>query len=110
MSVENHSRITGYARVSTTEQYLQDLDGQRHRLKRARTIRIFDDIIGGRTLERPGMARLLDYARPGDVLCVVWFDRPGRSNREQLETVEMLKQRGIAIMPLDGIHATAEAH
>jgi DNA invertase Pin-like site-specific DNA recombinase len=90
--------ILGYARVSTTD---QDLDGQRHRLTDAGAIRIFDDIISGRTFERPGLTTLLDYARNGDVLCVVRLDRLGRSLRELLETVEMLKQRGIALLSLE---------
>ncbi len=84
--------------MSTTD---QDLDGQRQRLTAAGAIRIFDDIISGRTFERPGLATLLDYARSGDVLCVVRLDRLGRSLRELLETVEMLKQRGIALMSLE---------
>ena len=88
----------GYARVSTTD---QDLDGQRHRLSDAGAIRTFDDVISGRTFERPGLASLLDYARAGDVLCVVRLDRLGRSLRELLETVEMLKRRGIALMSLE---------
>jgi hypothetical protein len=50
--------ILGYARVSTTD---QDLDGQRHRLRAAGAIRIFDDIVSGRTFERTGLAGLLDY-------------------------------------------------
>jgi DNA invertase Pin-like site-specific DNA recombinase len=90
--------ILGYARVSTTD---QDLDGQRHRLRAAGAIRIFDDIVSGRTFERTGLAGLLDYARPGDVLCIVRLDRLGRSLRELLETVEMLKRRGIALMSLE---------
>jgi DNA invertase Pin-like site-specific DNA recombinase len=92
------ANILGYARVSTTD---QDLDGQRIRLKEAGAIRVFDDIVSGRTFERPGLASLLDYTRPGDVLCVVRLDRLGRSLKELLETVEMLKQRGVALMSLE---------
>jgi DNA invertase Pin-like site-specific DNA recombinase len=95
---ETMADILGYARVSTTD---QDLDGQRHRLTDAGAIRIFDDVISGRTFERPGLTTLLDYARHGDVLCVVRLDRLGRSLRELLETVEMLKKRGIALMSLE---------
>src|SRR5438270_11149641 len=82
--------ILGYARVSTMD---QDLDGQRHRLTDAGAIRIFDDVISGRTFERPGLTTLLDYARSGDVLCIVRLDRLGRSLRELLEPVGMLKRR-----------------
>lgn len=72
-----------------------------HDITASTFFRIFDDIISGRTFERPGLAALLDYARSGDVLCVVRLDRLGRSLRELLETVEMLKQRGIALMSLE---------
>ena len=67
--------ILGYARVSTGE---QDLEGQRRRLQDAGTLRIFEDVSSGRKFERPGLAALLEYARQGDVLCVVRLDRLGR--------------------------------
>lgn len=90
--------ILGYARVSTAD---QDLEGQRLRLKEAGAIRVFEDVISGRKFERAGLAELVDYARPGDVLSVVRLDRLGRSLRELLETVEMLKGRGIGFMSLE---------
>lgn len=90
--------ILGYARVSTSD---QDLEGQRKRLHDAGAIRIFEDIISGRNFERPGLTSLLEYARPGDALCVVRLDRLGRSLRELLETVEELKKRGIAFISLE---------
>jgi DNA invertase Pin-like site-specific DNA recombinase len=43
--------VLGYARVSTPA---QDLDGQRRRLREeAGAIRVFDDVVSGRTFERP---------------------------------------------------------
>ena len=60
--------ILGYARVSTDD---QDLEGQRRRLNQAGAIRIFDDVISGKHFERPSLTQLLDFARPGDALCVV---------------------------------------
>jgi DNA invertase Pin-like site-specific DNA recombinase len=68
--------ILGYARVSTTD---KDLDGQRYRFTAAGAIRIFDDMISGRKVGRPGLPALLDYDRAGDVLCVLRLDRLGRS-------------------------------
>jgi DNA invertase Pin-like site-specific DNA recombinase len=90
--------ILGYARVST---YAQDLDAQKHRLKESGTIRIFEDVVSGRSFDRPGLTALIDYARPGDVVCVVRLDRLGRSLRELLETVEMLKQEQIDLLSLE---------
>jgi DNA invertase Pin-like site-specific DNA recombinase len=90
--------ILGYARVSTDD---QDLEGQRRRLNQAGAIRIFDDVISGKRFERPGLTQLLDFARPGDALCVVRLDRLGRSLRELLEVVDMLKERRIQFQSLE---------
>lgn len=90
--------ILGYARVSTAG---QDLEAQRQRLQAANVLRIFEDIISGRTFVRPGLSSLLEFARPGDAVCVVRLDRLGRSLRELLDTVELLKERGIGLMSLE---------
>ena len=67
----------GYARVSTAG---QGLEVQRRRLRdEAKAVRVFEDVISGKGFERPGLTALLDYARPGDVVCVVRLDRLGRS-------------------------------
>jgi DNA invertase Pin-like site-specific DNA recombinase len=85
----------GYARVSTGD---QDLAGQVLRLKAAGAARTYQDVISGRTFDRPGLKALLDYARAGDTLAVV---RLGRSLRELLEVVETLKARQIALVSLE---------
>ena len=90
--------ILGYARVST---HTQDLDAQRHRLKASGAIRIFEDVVSGRSFDRPGLTDLIDYARPGDIVCVVRLDRLGRSLRELLETVELLQQEKIDLLSLE---------
>ena len=90
--------ILGYTRVST---HTQDLDVQKHRLKERGAIRIFEDVVSGRTFDRPGLKALMDYSRPGDVVCVVRLDRLGRSLRELLETVETLKKRKIDLISLE---------
>ena len=78
----------GYARVSTND---QNLDAQRARLIEAGAIRVFTDIASGKRFERPGLAELIDHARPGDRLCVIRLDRLGRSLKELLETVAASK-------------------
>jgi DNA invertase Pin-like site-specific DNA recombinase len=90
--------LLGYARVSTR---LQDMEGQQIRLKEQGTIRIFEDVISGSRFERPGLGALIDYARPGDIVCVVRLDRLGRSLKELLETVEKLKKAEIHFMSLE---------
>ncbi len=90
--------ILGYARVSTPE---QNTSIQTERLKAAGAIRVFEDVVSGNKFKRPGLAELINYARPGDSLCVIRLDRLGRSLKELLETVEDLKSRGINLISLE---------
>jgi DNA invertase Pin-like site-specific DNA recombinase len=98
--------ILGYARVSTGD---QDVAGQRARLEQAGAFKIFTDVRSGRSLDRPGLAALLAYARPGDTLAVVRLDRLGRSLAELLTTVAGLKDRNIALLSLEEKIDTASA-
>ena len=88
----------GYARVSTGE---QNPDAQRDRLLEAGAIRVVTDVVSGKRFDRPGLAELIDHARPGDRLCVTRLDRLGRSLRELLETVDGLKARGIHLVSFE---------
>jgi len=90
--------ILGYARVSTNQ---QDLEIQRQRLKKVGAIKIFEDVISGKVLKRPGLDELIKYARANDLLCVVRLDRLDRSLKELLETVEFLKTHKIGLMSLE---------
>ena len=66
--------ILGYARVSTGD---QDVAGQTMRLEKAGAIKVFTDVMSGKSMERPGLAELIAYARRGDTLAVVRLDRLG---------------------------------
>jgi DNA invertase Pin-like site-specific DNA recombinase len=90
--------ILGYARVSTGD---QDVAGQEMRLNKAGAIRTFTDVMSGKSMERPGLAELIAFARDGDTLAVVRLDRLGRSLGELLSTVKMLKERGIELLSLE---------
>ena len=90
--------ILGYARVSTGD---QDVAGQELRLRQAGAIKMFTDVRSGRSMDRPGLGALLDYARRGDTLAVVRLDRLGRSLAELLATVATLKGRGVALLSLE---------
>jgi len=58
-------------------------------------------------IERPGMTKLLDYAETGDTVIVWRIDRPGRSLIDVLNSVELLRSRGIHVRSLsDGIDPT----
>jgi len=68
----------GYARVSTGH---QSLDQQLDALTAAgvNPKRVYSDKLSGTSSreQRPGLASLLDYARPGDTIVVVGIDRLG---------------------------------
>lgn len=89
----------GYARVSTTH---QDLDRQLDALSQ-RGIpdgRIYTDKKTGATIDRPGFAELLRYARDGDTIVATNLDRLGRNLRECLNIVHELRQQGVGIKTL----------
>lgn len=65
--------ILGYARVSTGD---RDGTGQTMRLEKAGAIKVFTDVMSGKSMERPGLAKLL-------------------------ATVETLHGRGIALLSLE---------
>ena len=91
------SNILGYARVSTGD---QDVAGQTMRLKQAGAIKVFTDVMSGKSMDRPGLAELLAYARNGDTLAVKRLDRLGRSLADLLATVSKLRDNGIALLSL----------
>ena len=92
------SNILGYARVSTGD---QDVAGQTMRLKQAGAIKVFTDVMSGKSMDRPGLAELLAYARNGDTLAVKRLDRLGRSLADLLATVSKLRDNGIALLSLE---------
>ncbi|GAB3555445.1 recombinase family protein [Arthrobacter tumbae] len=98
-------RHLGYTRVSTST---QDAQLQLDALIAAGVHKrdIFSDVTSGTraTIERPGMKKLLEYADEGDTIIVWRVDRLGRSLIDVLNTVNMLRERGILIRSLsDGI-------
>src|SRR3546814_1637580 len=64
-------------------------------------LKVFTDVMSGKSMERPGLAELIAYARKGDTLAVVRLDRLGRSLAELLTTVETLRGQGIALLSLE---------
>lgn len=83
----------GYARVSTTD---QELGLQLDALKTAGCDRVFEEKASGAKTDRPVLAEVLTYLRPGDVLVVWRLDRLGRSLAHLIETVTGLDERGVA--------------
>jgi len=101
----------GYARVSTNH---QSLDQQLDALTAAGidAARVYTDKLSGSStrVERPGLAALLSYARPGDAIVVVGIDRLGRNAAEVMATIRDLGERDIVLKSLrEGIDTSNAA-
>lgn len=98
-------RHLGYTRVSTASQDAQlQLDALVDSGVQKRDV--FSDVTSGSraAIERPGMKRLMDYVEPGDTVVVWRIDRLGRSLIDVLNTVNLLRDKGVKIRSLsDGI-------
>lgn len=92
-------QLLGYARVSTGH---QSLDAQTDALNAAGVDRMWSDKLTGTSTreQRPGLAALLDHARPGDTIVVAGIDRLGRNAAEVMLTIRDLNERGIVIRSL----------
>jgi DNA invertase Pin-like site-specific DNA recombinase len=93
--------VLGYARVSTGH---QSLDQQLDALHAAGVDpqRVYRDKLSGTSTheQRPGLAALLKYARPGDAIVVVGIDRLGRNAAEVMTTIRELRDREIVLRSL----------
>ena len=97
--------LLGYTRVSTVH---QDDELQRDALRTVgvQADHIYSDVVSGtkEARTRPGMQRLLGFARPGDTVVVWRIDRLGRSLLDVLATVHELREKNIAVQSIsDGI-------
>lgn len=90
----------GYARVSTAK---QSLDAQVDDLVKAGVPRdhIYSEHFTGTTAARPMFQRCLSVLKPGDTLTVTKLDRFARSARAALDTVDMLRSRGVQLRVLN---------
>ncbi|MFE7803022.1 recombinase family protein [Nocardia sp. NPDC057440] len=89
----------GYARVSTTKQSLErQLDALAN--TGLPDERIYVDKKTGATVARPGLTKLLEYARPGDTVVAYTLDRLGRNLREVLNLVHDLGEKRIGVRTL----------
>lgn len=100
-----HMTTFGYTRISTSGQDAQlQLDALREVGIEAQNIH--SDVITGtsRAAVRPGMHALLEQLAEGDTVVVWRVDRLGRSLIDVLNTVDLLKARGVGIRSIsDGI-------
>jgi putative DNA-invertase from lambdoid prophage Rac len=89
------SRIA-YYRVSSGS---QSVEAQRHALGGTFDKEFSDEGVSGGTMaaDRPGFAKLLEYAREGDTVHVYALDRLGRDALDVQATVRRLLDRGVTL-------------
>lgn len=102
---KNPGHLIGYARVSTGD---QEARLQHDALAETGCARIFTDKASGRNTDRPELMAALDYARPGDTLCVWKLDRFARSLIDLVTLVDSLAARGIGFKVLTGALASID--
>ena len=101
------TRAIAYTRVSTREQAESglSLDGQAERIAAYCTARgwtlvetVTDAGVSGGTLQRPGLSRVLEQVRRGDVdvVCVLKLDRLTRSVRDLGDLLETFDAADVA--------------
>lgn len=103
--------LVGYMRVSS-EGDRQTTALQRDALLAAGVDdrHIHEDRDSGARDDRPGLARALDFVRPGDCLVVWKLDRLGRSLPHLLAIVISLRERGVAFRSLTEQMDTTTPH
>jgi len=82
----------GYARVSTDD---QNLDLQRDALSLAGCNEIYEEIVSGKSPQRPELGHCLKALRGEDILVVWRLDRLGRSLADLVRIVSQLEAGGI---------------
>jgi len=87
----------GYARVSTLE---QNPDLQRDALERAGCDKVIVDQVSGTVVARPGLDKIKELLRPGDILVVWRLDRLGRSLQDLIRWAGYLEDNGVALQSL----------
>ncbi|MVF16002.1 recombinase family protein [Fructilactobacillus sanfranciscensis] len=84
----------GYARVSTTD---QKLENQIDLLKTAGAEKIYQEKFTGTTTTRPEFKKLLATISSGDTLIVTKLDRFARNTREALEIIQDLFKKNVKV-------------
>ncbi|MDN5831461.1 MAG: recombinase family protein [Staphylococcus equorum] len=84
----------GYARVSTSE---QKLENQNLLLTNAGAEKIYQEKFTGTTIQRPVFNKLLNELEQEDTLIVTKLDRFARNTREALDIIQKLFDRNVKI-------------
>jgi len=89
--------LIGYARVSTDD---QSLNLQEDALQKAGCEKVYSDQQSGATVDRPGLAKVVEVLRSGDTLVIWRLDRLGRSLKHLIHFVEQLEKQGVGLKSL----------
>ena len=87
----------GYARVSTLD---QNLERQLDLLKQYGVDHIFQEKMSGTKRDRPELNKMLAHVTAGDTIVVESLSRLGRSTKDLIELVELLKEKGVQLVSL----------
>lgn len=82
----------GYIRISTTD---QNTARQEVMMQELGVDQVYIDRMSGKSLDRPELKRMLNYAREGDVVIVESISRFARNTRDLLELVEKLSEKNV---------------
>jgi DNA invertase Pin-like site-specific DNA recombinase len=89
--------IVGYSRVSHSS---QDHAAQNDALERAGCERLFVETGTGTRIDRPELAKMLEFMRPGDTCFVYRIDRLSRNLRDLLSLLDRFNERQIGLRSL----------
>lgn len=99
--------LIGYARVSTSD---QNLDMQHRALSAAGCKQIFEDVVSGGAVIKPGLIAARHFMREGDVLVVWRLDRLTRRLDELISLSQELQAKGQQFRSItEGIDTTTPA-
>ncbi|UMM07076.1 recombinase family protein (plasmid) [Vibrio campbellii] len=85
----------GYARVSSDD---QNLNIQLSQLELLGCQKIFQEKASGKSAEREALAKLIDFAREGDIVHVTKVDRIARNTIDALQIADQLSEKGAGLV------------
>ena len=91
----------GYARQSSVKQI--SIGAQVEELKKAGCVVVFQETVSSANKERPQFDAALEMLEEGDELCLTKLDRGFRNQRQCINTLHDLQERGIHVRTLDGL-------
>lgn len=84
-----------YVRVSTEE---QNEARQREALAARGIDKWFIEKISGKNTDRPAFQAMMDWVREGDTIYIHDLSRLARSTKDLLESLEILEEKGVALV------------